>query len=154
MHEKNDFVRTDVTVIPGEESRDTAVVSLPMVESAAASGLDASERIVAVITESQIEALHAKVLAAVRTVYDPEIPVNVYDLGLIYRLEVDDQAIVFVDMTLTSPSCPEAQALPSSVIEAIRSVDQVNDVKFELVWEPAWTKECMSEETRLLLGMY
>ncbi len=101
-----------------------------------------------------IPELHAKVLAAVRTVYDPEIPVNVYDLGLIYKLAVDDCAAVHVEMTLTSPSCPEAQSLPSSVIDAIRSVEQVNDVQFELVWEPAWTKECMSEETRLLLGMY
>ena len=106
------------------------------------------------VIDIDIQALHGKVLAAVRTVYDPEIPVNVYDLGLIYRLDVDEYAIVHVEMTLTSPSCPEAQALPLTVIEAIRSVEQVNDVKFELVWEPAWTKECMSEETRLLLGMY
>ena len=106
------------------------------------------------VTNIDVEVLQAKVLAAVRTVYDPEIPVNVYDLGLIYRLDVDEQAIVHVEMTLTSPSCPEAQALPLTVIEAIRSVEQVNDVKFELVWEPAWTKECMSEETRLLLGMF
>lgn len=107
----------------------------------------------AVLTDSQKEALQVKVLAAVRTVYDPEIPVNVYDLGLIYRLEVDDQAVVHIDMTLTSPSCPEAQSLPATVIEAVRCLDQVNDVRFELVWEPIWDKERMSEETRLLLGL-
>lgn len=108
----------------------------------------------AVLTAAQIAELQAKVLSAVRTVYDPEIPVNVYDLGLIYRLEVDDQAIVHIDMTLTSPSCPEAQSLPATVIEAVRSLDQVNDVRFELVWEPIWDKNRMSEETRLLLGLY
>lgn len=107
----------------------------------------------AVLTDTQIDALQEQVLAAVRTVYDPEIPVNVYDLGLIYRLQVDDQAVVHIDMTLTSPSCPEAQSLPSTVIEAVRSLDQVNDVQFELVWEPIWSKERMSEETRLLLGL-
>lgn len=106
-----------------------------------------------VVTESQRQVLTAKAIAAVRTVYDPEIPVNVYDLGLIYRLEVDDQAVVSIDMTLTSPSCPEAQSLPASVVEAVRAIDQVNDVKFELVWEPAWTKDNMSEETKLLLGL-
>lgn len=115
---------------------------------------DAHDSVSLKVTNINIAELHAKVLAAVRTVYDPEIPVNVYDLGLIYRLEVDEQAIVHVEMTLTSPSCPEAQALPQSVIDAIKSVEQVNDVQFELVWEPAWTKDCMSEETRLLLGMY
>lgn len=107
----------------------------------------------AVLTDSQMAELQAKVLAAVRTVYDPEIPVNVYDLGLIYRLDVDDQAVVHIDMTLTSPSCPEAQSLPATVIEAVRCLDQVNDVQFELVWEPIWDKDRMSEETRLLLGL-
>jgi FeS assembly SUF system protein len=106
------------------------------------------------VTNINIEELHAKVLAAIRTVYDPEIPVNVYDLGLIYRVDIDDQAIVSIDMTLTSPSCPEAQSLPQTVIDSVRSIDQVNDVKLEMVWEPTWSKDCMSEETKLLLGLY
>lgn len=100
------------------------------------------------------EALKEQVIAAIRTVYDPEIPVNIYDLGLIYKVEVDRTATVYVDMTLTSPSCPEAQSLPATVEEVIRSIPQVNDVKLELVWDPPWTKDRMSEETKLLLGMF
>lgn len=108
---------------------------------------------IAYLSEAQRQQLYTQVLAAIRTVYDPEIPVNVYDLGLIYRVDVDEQAVVSIDMTLTSPSCPEAQSLPSTVIEVVRAIDQINDVKFELVWDPPWSKERMSEETRLLLGL-
>jgi FeS assembly SUF system protein len=106
------------------------------------------------VTETQIDQLRTKVLAAIRTVYDPEIPVNIYDLGLIYKVEVNANAEVYVEMTLTSPTCPEAQSLPSTVIDAVRSIDEVNDVKLELVWDPPWTKDRMSEETKMLLGVF
>lgn len=98
--------------------------------------------------------LHEQVLQAIKTVYDPEIPVNIYDLGLIYNVEVNEEGMVNVKMTLTAPTCPEAQNLPASVESAIRSVDWVVDVNLELVWDPPWTKEMMSEEARMLLGFF
>lgn len=98
--------------------------------------------------------LREQVIQALKTVYDPEIPVNIYDLGLIYKVEVDGQNVVFIQMTLTAPTCPEAQNLPASAEAAVRSIDVVNDVKLEMVWDPPWTKEKMSEEARLLLGIF
>jgi FeS assembly SUF system protein len=98
--------------------------------------------------------LHARVIEALRTVFDPEIPVNIYDLGLIYSLEVDeDQGRVTIRMTLTAPGCPVAQTFPSIVEEAVRSVEGVNDAAVDLVWDPPWSRERMSEAARLQLGM-
>ncbi len=98
--------------------------------------------------------LHARVIEALRTVFDPEIPVNIYDLGLIYSLEVDeDQGRVTIRMTLTAPGCPVAQTFPSIVEEAVRSVEGVNDATVDLVWDPPWSRERMSEAARLQLGM-
>jgi FeS assembly SUF system protein len=98
--------------------------------------------------------LHARVIEALRTVFDPEIPVNIYDLGLIYSLEVDeDQGRVAIRMTLTAPGCPVAQTFPSIVEEAVRSVEGVNDATVDLVWDPPWSRERMSEAARLQLGM-
>lgn len=100
------------------------------------------------------EKRHEQVIQALRTVYDPEIPVNIYDLGLIYHIDVTEAAVVNIQMTLTAPTCPEAQTIPGMVEGAIRSIDWVVDVTVELVWEPIWTKENMSEEARLLLGIF
>ena len=93
------------------------------------------------------------VLAALRTVRDPEIPVNLVDLGLIYELIVNKDGIVYVEMTLTAPSCPVAGELPGQVKEAIEAVDGVNDVRVKLVWTPPWDKDRMSEEAKLELGL-
>ena len=103
---------------------------------------------------NNIEQLHEQVLQALRTVYDPEIPINIYELGLIYKVDIDPQGVVNVQMTLTTPSCPEAQSLPAAVESAIRSIDCVVDVNLELVWDPPWTKERMSEEARMVLGIF
>jgi FeS assembly SUF system protein len=92
-------------------------------------------------------------VAALRSVHDPEIPVNIYDLGLIYRLEADPQGRVEVDMTLTAPGCPVAGTLPGEVGRVIEAVPGVTDAVVRLVWDPPWDRECMSEEARLQLGL-
>jgi FeS assembly SUF system protein len=94
------------------------------------------------------------VIAAIATVYDPEIPVNIYELGLIYAIELGDDGTVKVEMTLTTPSCPSAQELPSQVEEAVRTVPGVTDVVVELVWDPPWDATRMSEDARLALNMF
>jgi FeS assembly SUF system protein len=97
--------------------------------------------------------LEEKVLGALKTVRDPEIPVNLVDLGLIYELIVRKDGVVYVEMTLTTPACPVAGALPGQVRDAISSVPGVQDARVKLVWTPTWTKDRMSEEARLELGL-
>ena len=97
--------------------------------------------------------LYDAIVEACRTVYDPEIPVNIYDLGLIYNITVKNENEVAVEMTLTSPNCPVAESLPRMVKENINAVEGVNKVNLKLVWTPPWTKEMMSEEAKLELGM-
>lgn len=97
--------------------------------------------------------LEARVLEAVRMVYDPEIPVNIYELGLVYDLQVSPEGNVHIQMTLTAPSCPEAGFIPGRVETAVRGVDGVKDAKVELVWEPQWTPARMSEAAKLHLGI-
>src|SRR3970040_1069687 len=98
------------------------------------------------------EELEARVIAALRKIYDPEIPVNIYDLGLIYDLLVGDGGEVFGRMTLTEPNCPVSEGFPGMVEEARWMVEGVSEVKVELVWEPPWSLENMSEAARLQLG--
>jgi len=97
--------------------------------------------------------LRERVIAALRQVEDPEIPVNLYDLGLIYRLEVDAEGMVELDMTLTSPGCPVAGGMPWLVGEAVKAVAGVQDARVRLVWDPPWTQQRMSEEALLQLGL-
>jgi FeS assembly SUF system protein len=94
------------------------------------------------------------VIAVIKTVFDPEIPVDIYELGLIYAVEIADDGHVKVEMTLTTPSCPSAQELPSQVEEAVRAVPGVTDVTVEVVWDPPWDQSRMSEDARLALNMY
>ena len=98
--------------------------------------------------------IEAEVMEALREVYDPEIPVNIYDLGLIYDVDVDEFGFVEIDMTLTSPACPVAGTLPGEVENAVRTVPGVSDVHVELVWEPAWSMDRMSEGAKLELGFF
>lgn len=102
--------------------------------------------------KSEVPNLREKVLAAIKTVYDPEIPVDVYELGLIYEINVYPVNNVYVLMTLTSPSCPVAEELPSEVEMSIRAVEGVSDVKVELTFDPPFTQEMMSEAAKLELG--
>ena len=97
--------------------------------------------------------IKSKVIEEIKKIYDPEIPVNIYDLGLIYDVEVSDECNVNITMTLTSPNCPVAETLPVEVEEKCKVVPDVKDVKVEIVFEPIWTKDMMSEEARLELGM-
>ena len=94
-----------------------------------------------------------KVIEAIRKIYDPEIPVNIYELGLIYKIEVDDKNKVNIDMTLTSPNCPVAESLPKEVKESIMEIDGVDKVDLDLVWEPPWDKSMMSEAAKLELNL-
>ncbi len=98
-------------------------------------------------------ALLERVLEALKTVRDPEIPVNLVDLGLIYELIVNRDGTVYVEMTLTTPACPVAGALPGQVKDAVAGVEGVNDARVKLVWTPTWTQDRMSEEARLELGL-
>jgi FeS assembly SUF system protein len=98
-------------------------------------------------------ALFDPVMDALKTVQDPEIPVNLVELGLIYELLVKKGGIVFVEMTLTTPSCPVAASMPGEVKNAVAAVPGVEDVRVKLVWEPTWTQDRMSEEARLELGL-
>jgi len=94
-----------------------------------------------------------KVIEVVKKIYDPEIPVNIYELGLIYKIDIDEKNKVNIDMTLTSPNCPVAESLPKDVKENIMKVEGVSDVNLNLVWEPPWDKDKMSEAAKLELNL-
>lgn len=97
--------------------------------------------------------LKENIIAVIRTCYDPEIPVNVYDLGLIYGIDIDDENNVRIDMTLTSPNCPSIESLPSEIQNKVQTVEGVKSVKIELVWEPPFHTGMMSDEAKLQLGL-
>ncbi len=94
-----------------------------------------------------------RVIEALQTIYDPEVPVNIYEMGLIYGVEMDPLGNASISMTLTAPNCPAAQSLPMEVEEKVRAVDGVNDVHLEIVWEPPWDPSLMSDAAKLQLGM-
>ena len=94
-----------------------------------------------------------KVIEEIKKIYDPEIPVNIYELGLIYKIEINDKNVVNLDMTLTSPNCPVAESLPKEVKDNILKVNGVSDVKLNLVWDPPWDKSKMSEAAKLELNL-
>lgn len=100
------------------------------------------------------DALKERVVEALRQIYDPEIPVNIYDLGLIYDLDIDEQGRVAIRMTLTAPGCPVAQTFPAQVARAVEAVEGVARCSVELTWEPPWTPERASEAARLQLGIF
>lgn len=106
------------------------------------------------IPQEELEQLTADIVAALKTVYDPEIPADVYELGLIYKIDVDDSRNVAVEMTLTSPGCPVAGEMPTWVENAVASVAGVGQVTVKLTFDPPWDKDRMSDEAKLLLGMY
>lgn len=100
-----------------------------------------------------VEQLRANVIAALRTIFDPEIPVNIYDLGLVYALELDPEGRVYIRMTLTAPGCPVANTFPGIVESRLYGVPGVSEVQVELTWEPPWTRDKLSEEVKLQLGL-
>ncbi len=105
-------------------------------------------------TEAAEPTLEEKIIEVIQTCYDPEIPVNIYELGLIYEINVADEGVVDIKMTLTSPSCPAAGSLPPEVETKVGTIEGVSSVKVEVVWEPTWTPEKMTEGARLQLGMF
>ncbi|HEU5289176.1 MAG TPA: SUF system Fe-S cluster assembly protein [Cyclobacteriaceae bacterium] len=105
-----------------------------------------------VTTDAGTNNLREKVLAAIKTVYDPEIPVDIYELGLIYEISVYPVNNVFILMTLTSPSCPSAEVIPGEVEQKIKAIEGVNDVKVEITFDPPYSQDMMSEAAKLELG--
>lgn len=106
------------------------------------------------IPPEELEAFTAKLVAALKTVYDPEIPVDIYELGLIYKVDVSDNKDVAVDMTLTAPGCPVAGEMPTMVKEALEGVEGIGQVTVNMTFDPPWTPDRMSEEAKLELNMY
>ena len=102
---------------------------------------------------NQDKNLEEKVIEALKRVHDPEIPVNIYDLGLVYELKIDEQSLVYIKMTLTTPNCPIAEDMPGIVYNEIKSVEGVTDVKVDLVFDPPWDKDMISEAALLELGL-
>ena len=105
------------------------------------------------IKETEIKELGDKIIKMISTIYDPEIPVNIYELGLIYDVEISEDRDVRIEMTLTSPNCPVAESLPVDVENKVKEIDSIENVKVNIVFEPPWTKDMMSEEAKLALGM-
>ncbi len=103
---------------------------------------------------SDKEFLEKEITSRLKTVYDPEIPVDIYELGLIYEVIISDENNVSIKMTLTSPACPVAGSLPQEVKEKVASVEGVNEVNIELVWDPPWDKDMMSDEAKVELGFF
>ena len=107
----------------------------------------------AILTPIEIGLIELQVIEAAKSVYDPEIPVNIYELGLIYDVKVENSGFVGVVMTLTAPGCPAAGSLPLEVEDAIRGIGGVTDVKLDIVWDPPWTIDRMTDEAKLELGL-
>jgi FeS assembly SUF system protein len=106
------------------------------------------------LPEGELTRLTDDVVGALKTVYDPEIPADIYEIGLIYRIDIADDRAVTVDMTLTTPNCPSAQELPIMVENAVASVAGVGEVKVNIVWDPPWDPSRMSDEARAVLNMW
>jgi FeS assembly SUF system protein len=106
------------------------------------------------LPEGEVARMTDDIIAALKTVYDPEIPADIYELGLIYRIDLADDRAVAIDMTLTTPNCPSAQELPVMVENAVASVPGVGEVKVSIVWDPPWDQSRMTDEARAVLNMW
>jgi len=106
------------------------------------------------MTPEELEAIGNELIAALKTVYDPEIPVDIYELGLIYKVDVADNKDVTIDMTLTAPGCPVAGEMPGMVKDAVKTVKGIGEVKVNMTFDPPWTPDRMSEEAKLELNMF
>ena len=126
---------------------DNATVADKAPENAAMTGSSA-------LPQDELNRMTDEIIAGIKTVYDPEIPSDIYELGLIYKIDIADDRSVKIDMSLTSPNCPSAQELPIMVENAVTSVAGVREVKVEVVWDPPWDPSRMSDEARLVLNMW
>lgn len=116
--------------------------------------LSANELEAKVAEAARIQELEEKIIAVLKTCYDPEIPVNIHEMGLIYGIDVTPAGAVTIRMTLTSPACPVAGSLPPEVAAKVKGIPGITDAKVEIVWDPVWTPERMSEAARLQLGIF
>ena len=126
----------------------------PAPAEAAPDAADSAANTASALPADELARLTDDIVAALKTVYDPEIPADIYELGLIYKVDIADDRAVAVDMTLTTPNCPSAAELPHMVEDAVTSVSGVRDVKVNLVWDPPWDPSRMSDEARLVLNMW
>ena len=120
----------------------------------APTGEQTADRQGSALPAEEIERLTSDIVAALKTVYDPEIPADIYELGLIYKVDIADDRKVVVDMTLTTPNCPSAAELPAMVENAVASVPGVGEVKVNVIWDPPWDPSRMSDEARVALNMW
>jgi FeS assembly SUF system protein len=128
---------------------------LPVVQPPQPEAPAPSEHTVGIVPDAErTAALKPEIIKAISTVFDPEIPVNIWELGLIYDIFVDARGVAAVKMTLTAPGCPVAQTMPVEVANKVKAVPGVTDAKVDIVWEPAWTKDRMSDVAKLQLGMW
>ena len=129
--------------------------TLPVVQPPApAAPAPTDQTAVLVADAAKTAELKPAIVKAISTVFDPEIPVNIYELGLIYEILVDASGVAGVRMTLTAPGCPVAHTLPVEVANKVKAVEGITDAKVDIVWEPAWTKDRMSDAAKLQLGMW
>jgi FeS assembly SUF system protein len=135
-----------------DESKDPTAVTTPSESSTAVA--DTPKPSGSVLPEAEIARLTDGIVAGLKTVYDPEIPADIYELGLIYRIDISDDRDVTIDMTLTTPNCPAAQDLPVMVENAVSSVPGVGQTKVNIVWDPPWDPSRMSDEARTVLNMW
>jgi len=127
-------------------TKDDVEPTAPATEAGPAAG--------AALTQDEINRLTDDIVASLKTVYDPEIPADIYELGLIYKIDIADDRKVAIDMTLTTPNCPSAQELPAMVENAVASVPGVGPVEVNVVWDPPWEPSRMSDEARVVLNMW
>ena len=124
------------------------------IDNEAQKGPNEAELVASTIPPEELERLTADIVGALKTVYDPEIPTDIYELGLIYKVDIDDDRMVSIDMSLTAPGCPVAGEMPIWVENAVASVEGVSGAKAELTFDPPWTPDRMSEEAQVALGWY
>ena len=105
------------------------------------------------MTEQEVQEIGDKIVGVLKTIYDPEIPVSIYELGLIYDIKVKKNNDIDIIMTLTTPNCPEAQTIPEKVADVVSLINGVNEVKVEITWEPPWTQDKMTDAAKLELGL-
>jgi FeS assembly SUF system protein len=126
----------------------------PAADIVAAPGVPDTAESRTTIPADEMSRLGADIVNALKTVYDPEIPADIYELGLIYKVDVDDDRVVKIDMTLTTPNCPSAAELPTMVENAVASVSGVREARVNIVWDPPWDPSRMSDEARAVLNMW
>jgi FeS assembly SUF system protein len=134
-------------------SDDTPTVEKPATEKLATGAQPTPAGKPSALPEAELTRLTDEIVTALKTVYDPEIPADIYEIGLIYRIDIGDDRTVKIDMSLTSPGCPSAQELPIMVENAVASVAGVKEAKVAVVWDPPWDPSRMSEEARVVLNM-